>query len=292
MANVDKIKRILSSDENIEMLRRHRNDVIKKNMRTNFLAISSYKKIISILSKFTSEMAIDNNNPISLYVIFSYLLWNGYLSNNKSFSFSNKDLYSLDGFFGFDVVNGKGCCRSIADMLKDLLKNLNYEEAYFLVNSTSILMRTYALDIIRKDGNEELLPPKLNVMLKHKEIDDLGNHASTLLKIKDNYYVLDATNLAIYKMTSANYAELYNGNGKCFAPNWGYRIYEDMDVNMVKQLLDALQNQRLSSFLLDREVKEIEETTLNKCKLCKSSIEDFSAEISPEIDIIVRKLIK
>lgn len=266
------------------MLGKHYNNGKEKYCQQFEKEIAEYNNIILNTAKFIKELGLQDNHT-SYYIIFTYLLWNGLVSKNMQYTFTNNNLLSLNGFQGLDIINGKGSCRSISNMLNSVFQQLGYD-THFLVNSNRIKCITHVIDIERKNEKGVIPAPQLNAIFRHIEIDPVGNHASILLKSNGNYYVYDSTNLSIYKVDEPLAAKLYNGVGECHIKPWGFIMYENMKQLDILKLLSSIGHQNQSTFMSNLEIKETINETLENCKKGKSLMLDFHSQIKNSIDNI------
>ena len=236
-----------------------------------------YNKIIDDTAKIIKELGFKNNHA-SYFSIFSYLLWKGMFSNNQKYTYS-LDTFDILGYFGLDVINGMGNCKSNSDMMNRVFRKLGLD-SYFLINSCHVKSIESIIDV--KRSNSE----------KGKRIDDnaeisfmLGNHANVLVKDSDtnNFYVYDPTNLLIHKTDNSKEATTYNGEGKCFIKPWGFILREHMRFDDVLELLDCIDNQEQSLFMNNKEIKDIAVESVNRCKKEKTLVLDFYNNINKNI---------
>lgn len=68
----------------------------------------------------------DLNNPIEIQTMFSYLLYKGYLSKEKTFEFSGDQARNIKLLLGTNIFTGKGVCRHISAMSVDILNDAGY----------------------------------------------------------------------------------------------------------------------------------------------------------------------
>ena len=216
---------------------------------TNFwLYVSSgesYTKDVKEINKLYNEFIVNYNklnktfelsNPIELYAIYNYLLYNGYLSVNKTFEFSQKMVQDINLVLGIDIINGHGVCRHISSMFVDILNNFGID-AYQLgvysqdVNLNSInvnvldcqkytkdylisWVKTYitdekaykqVMDVItelvdEKHLNIEIVPDIIKD--KNPFLRIFGNHDITLAVKDGKSYYLDPTQEKIYRLNA------------------------------------------------------------------------------------------
>ena len=87
-----------------------------KNLYNEFL--NNYKKL---------NETFDNKDPYSIYKMYINLLYNGYLSKDKTFDLIDKNNNEFYSLFAINIFNGSGVCRNISSMLCDILNKSNIE---------------------------------------------------------------------------------------------------------------------------------------------------------------------
>lgn len=95
-----------------------------------------YDEIIRDYNKLNEIFGL--NDPVEIHRMFTYLLNNGYLSNNKKFTFSDQNAHDIYNIQGANVINGEGVCRHIAPMLNDILQNKGIESKTLTVKAKPI----------------------------------------------------------------------------------------------------------------------------------------------------------
>ena len=104
---------------------------LERNYLSYYLETVEYRETFSLyqiyleeIKKLCQKMGWDNE--MKIFAGFSYLLAKGYLSFPKSFSFYDSNHYSTLGLMGADVIEGRGCCRHVSSLLRDLLLESGY----------------------------------------------------------------------------------------------------------------------------------------------------------------------
>ncbi len=80
-----------------------------------------YSEFIKNYNKMNKDFGFDN--PIEIHTMYNYLLYNGYLSKDKKFESSDKEVKDIALMNGFNVLMGRGVCRHKSSMLTDILKD-------------------------------------------------------------------------------------------------------------------------------------------------------------------------
>ena len=89
--------------------------------------MENYNELLSKMSSLSKELNFQNS--LELNILFSYLLWNGYLSKDKEYKFSSNDKKNIPGLFFSDIMDGRGVCLNNTEMLKDFLVFNGYSSA-------------------------------------------------------------------------------------------------------------------------------------------------------------------
>ena len=142
---------------------------------TEYLTIirNAYKELINNYAEL--NIYFDLTNPVEIHMLFVKLLHNGYLSYEDNFQYDTKGIYTynIKNLLGIDIINGKGVCRHISAMLKDVFNKLE--------------IRNEILPIYLYDDNSK---NKLHLS---------GNHVINLVSQDGKVYFLDPTSGCIWK---------------------------------------------------------------------------------------------
>ena len=248
----------------------------------------------------------DFDNPVEVYAMFNYLLYKGYLSNNKHFEFSEKQARDTRAIMGSNVMTGKGVCRHIAAMLTDILEYSGTEASTMSVVSNSEKV-TAKFTKEQKYTKEELLEwintnihdrdaintltsylnvlekqNRLNIEFIHKQIAEksiisriLGNHVITYAYKDGNSYFLDPTQGRIYVPNK----KLLTDSQMSVTPR-GNAVFSTLlnKRNRVNTMKKRLRENHPSLDLQEQE--EIAKRTLNICKNNTDIFDQFYRENS------------
>ncbi len=140
-----------------------------------------------------------NDSKISTYfAIYYYLLWNGLLSNNNKFIYSEHiESEPLDKLSGFTIILGGGVCRNIASHFTELLRELEPCAKYLTIG-------TYV------DNNDIIALPKNEFIARNISYSNvtscedvinkpLLNHAETFVS-SNGFYIFDPTSFRINEL--------------------------------------------------------------------------------------------
>lgn len=184
--------------------------------------IDSYNKLISNTTKFIKDTGL--NNPAAHMGLYSYMLYNGYLSKNKSFMFANytSKNYAIPRLNGASIMDGVGNCENISCFFTDILKKENYK-AYNIENNfyadsdtttkeehkgTSFIIKSLRDSMTFKKNeshiNENISQYNGTNVFKHlsfkfNDVNDI-NHLNTLVFYDGKSILLDPTNVMMFNM--------------------------------------------------------------------------------------------
>lgn len=268
-----------------------------------------YRKFIKNYNKLNNTFEL--NNPIEIYTMFNHLYSNGYLSQDKIFTFNNKNVIDITPIMGTNIFMGKGVYRHISMMLIDILNNYGINANY-----VSGLLNTPALDIknVQKEDFsmekvldnlntiKEICPEEYNKLYNYitflsnhgKYIDisfvsektkglkkNISNHAICLAQ-KDNInYFLDPTNECIYR---PNNKVLYNKYGSTIEIKKEKVSNKELGYKKIENIYEK-------DTLPKEEEEKLISTTQNICKNNTDIFETFYNE-NKEIYIEVSNKLK
>lgn len=92
--------------------------LIKINVNDN------YTGLVHQVAKLIIELAGDMQINELYFGLFVYLYRNGYLSKDMQFQYGKSE-HELEYLLGASVVSGKGVCRNIATLLKDVMNEIS-----------------------------------------------------------------------------------------------------------------------------------------------------------------------
>lgn len=186
-----------------------------KNILEYQEAYRSYYEVINNLSNMLEQLNWDNEAKI--FAGYSYLLKNGYLSNNHEFCYSINSDSCFGHFLGSNVIDGFGDCKHINSFLTDLLNHNNYPaynigmnltNSYIPLNSDGLNNNT-EYDLVKEQEKEQKITQFREEYDKmYKFIEALvklyirrkkgPNHLVTLFSNDEYSYIMDAVNNAMF----------------------------------------------------------------------------------------------
>lgn len=200
---------------NTNLIKYFYNDYLKDIKNIKGLELKkNYKKILNNIKKL--YVYFDYNDPFYISCFYMYLVWNGYLSHDKKFSFSynrQADFVSLEGI---DVILGKGNCLNLSAFLTDSLTS-NGIDAYSLAcfipdNLENISYKTKSVKQNIHNKNKKLLQNFFEFIYSHHIKNSTGNHAVTTFKKDNSYYIADPTALAFLYYDKFLVGKYYGNN--------------------------------------------------------------------------------
>ena len=141
-------------------------------------AIDDYYKFIELIANYIKDLKIKDNS-IVLSMLIRRLLFDGYFSVNNNFKAdSNQSFYDVTCYCGLDIIDGKGCCRHLADFhqaIFDEMKKYNKMFACYYGNKDTILAEAF---------------------------NQSANHAANLIMDSGLFYVYDSFRNIILRPTN------------------------------------------------------------------------------------------
>ena len=260
---------------------------IERNRNEYSEIMYNYSSILQNMTNLSKELNLENS--LELCLLFSYLLWNGYLSKNKEYIFSDKGIKRIHGLFFADIMNGRGVCLNNSEMLKDFL-NLNEYTSSMLENHYNISTRiNYRIDIARTNATnkDSLITTIIEELIRCKK----ANHVYNLIEDNNKLYIFDSTNMLMQKIIRNDKAEMVNGTGEFrLFPYQSHMLCASHDE---RKLLDKLltTSEHVCPYT-KRDLIITSEVCLEIIKNSTSLIEDFYTEIKPNIDSISKETSK
>ena len=169
-----------------------------------------YTQIINNTAIFCHELNV--HDQISVFVVFCYLLWNGFFSEGKDYYFApQKTIYYMDNL-SFSVMTNYRVCLNNDFILYDILVKLQHKVAFIEGYLGPKIKLDYQTYIESKVLNQEKIKLK-------DQINDFfikrSNHIC-ILNINEPY-LLDPTNNCLFYILN-NTAYVLSGTG-FFKPN-------------------------------------------------------------------------
>jgi len=246
-------------------------------------AYDNYRTIINNTAMLCRELKLQDMK--SIFVVFEYLLWNGYFSEDKKYAFSINDRYRVWLCNGMSIMTGYGVCMNDADMFRALLRKMKFETNIINGFMPDYLKRSYDPCIKRRvktDGSEKDTPNRdlINAYINYI-VNTSTNHTVTLGMNDNEAYLFDPTNLCIYNLEKMRMAKIISGKGY-FKPY----IKDDTCEYVIEDLTNALK--KSSNPNLD--VQTLFSKNVEHCESNISLIEDYYAENRDSIAKVAKEV--
>lgn len=234
----------------------------------------------------------DLNTPVELYTMFDYCLHNGYLSRNKEYKARLDNVKDVMPIIGSNILAGKGVCRHISCMFRDVLNEAGFENEILGV----YLGEGFILDYLKNKissviDEEELSRAKIQLEQRTSNNDyllknqDDANHVINFVTHDGQKYFLDATNSRMYNLNPERDLSLCDNYDEFikiyFESSLCYNRKCDLD-ELRRQILFYSENQQ------ENEEKRI--ATFSICKTNTDLFEKFYRENQEAYDEVSEKL--
>lgn len=210
-------------------------------------SLDSYTKVLENYKLLAKELNI--HNSLELSHLFTYMLWNGYYSVNKTHCYKLKGRLLLSTMNSFDVIRGQGVCLAYAQLLHDYLTTCDKKSSLMtckVPTRKKTVSCNYRPEIERTIENNfgSILSSKIGMIFFRWLINKIGNHAVTLAEENDKLFVYDPTNIFVLNVTGENKASIINGKGDFELKPFSSLIFQpDSDPNKLfeKLLFDSIE---------------------------------------------------
>ncbi len=249
--------------------------LVRENRDKYSKVMLEYKILLEKMSYLAKELNLQNS--LELNILFSYLLWNGYLSKNKEYRFNSNDKKNIPGLFFADIMDGFGVCLNNSEMLKDFLNHNGYISSLcqnFFNNKSEV---NNIINIERKNDEVESKKNLIERILKRKP-----NHVFNIIEDSNQLYIYDSTNLLLHKIINPYESTLINGKGnfKLFP----YQSYMNCANSQEIELLDKLiTTDNYSSPYTKEDLISTSEIILEIIQSSRTLLEEFYTDVRPNI---------
>lgn len=242
-----------------------------------------YLSIIKRTCELIQKLKI--NDPKQVTIIFEYLLWNGYFSNEKNLIYSRNKKKDIFGAYGVDIMLGRTACLSNSDMLSKIFTMLGYENHLLFCDLPKIDDKEtgYRPNIVRKNISEK--SSIIKRLLKRGT-----NHAFVLVKNNNKHFISDPTNLDFLYFTDflkAKYTcgEIFVNIDPFVTLKFEYTDKEDI-LRFANESFLGID----SSILYSEQIKQLSEETINLCKQNIKLLDRFYSDNISDIKNICKKI--
>ena len=272
-----------------------------ENYTNNVTQIKTmYNEFINNYNELNNTFELEN--PIQIYTMFNYLLYKGYLSKDKQYTFSSENTRDVLPINGTNILLGQGVCRHISSFLKDILDDYGINSYNLCVYNKELHMDVKILDkpkytieelynwvrthITDENSYNQIIKliniivneNKQNIEISAKEVDVknpierlYGNNAIVYTTYNDKSYYLDATQKRVYRISEQDKNMLYDKEGAV-----ALRINSSILSNKFKEFRNLKKeiNKQYPSISIEQENKLVSET-LDICKKNTDIFENF-----------------
>lgn len=248
---------------------------VRQNRENYSKLMKFYKSLLEKMSLLSKELNLSNS--LELNILFSYLLWGGYLSKNKEYKFNSNNKKNIHGLFFADIMDGNGVCLNNSEMLKDFLKVCGYNSSIIQNYYNSKSKITDIIKIERKNDEIESRETLIKRILKTD-----ANHVFNLIEEDGSLYIYDPTNLSLHKIMNPYKSTLINGIGnfKLFP----YRSYMHCATSEEIELIDKiLTTDNYNSPYTKTDLISTGEVNLEILKSSTSLLNDFYTDARSDI---------
>lgn len=184
------------------------NSFIKNREKHSYIIEYYYTELLDEMCKLADELELINSLEISN--LYSYLLWNGYLSKNKQNISRTNKANLISGLYFSDIMNGVGDCINHSDMLKDFLNRYGYNASSMINLADKKTTTNYKPNIEQQKARKGI---DLYSFIMNPIIRKAGNHVFTLIEENNKFYIYDSSNLNILSIENPYVAKIINGKG-------------------------------------------------------------------------------
>lgn len=257
----------------------------------------SYNNIVDKTADFLkNELKVED--PITASIIFEYLLWNGYLSNDNTFQFNGTKIVDDFDCLGADVVRGYGTCLNISHFLSDVLNKMNYKSypTVCLGYITKKGRKNNVYPPIKQNGSEEMIKVdeylegtlKKIIIVLEKIASITANHVIVSTEYNDIFYGADPTNLCFITYKNKRKFKSVNFDMKFKLRPYTTRLINNDKLNETSKIFENKNNK--PSFLEKELIKNKYIEEVKRCDSKKALVDDFHKECLEDIETVYNTL--
>lgn len=180
---------------------------IKNREKYKYIIENYYFNLLDQMCILADELKLKNSLEVAN--LYSYLLWNGYLSKNKQ-NMSRVKAKTINGLYFSSIMGGVGNCINHSDLLKDFLNRYGYNVSSVINLADKKTISTYKPNIEQQKAKKGI---DLYTYIMSPIIRQVGNHVFTLIEENNKFYIYDSSNLNILSIKNPYIAEIINGKG-------------------------------------------------------------------------------
>lgn len=214
--------------------------------------------------------------------IYSYLVYNGYLSMDNNFKFTIADK-EIPGKMQLSVYTGKSVCRNVGRLLVDVLNNFNVLSFGVITDRENTNGEDYALyvdyyDYVSKD-DEEFNELYKKIVTKKDILT--GSHYEVVANYNKKWLLLDPSSIVLYDINKQEneYPALD------FIKSWSLYAYGEHDLKDTAKLYNFF-SKRYLHVRKNQENINTQEKCLKLCKEKQDIVDDFTKTYSNHIKLL------
>lgn len=254
------------------------NDSFIKNREQYIYIIENYYfDLLDQMCILADELELTTSLEVAN--LYSYLLWNGYLSKSKQNISRTNKAKLIGGLYFSTIMDGVGDCINHSDMLKDFLNRYGYNASSVINLADKKTISTYKPNIEQHKAKKSI---DIYSYIMNPVIRKAGNHVFTLIEENNKFYIYDSSNLNILSIKNPYIAEVINGKGT-------YKMHPFLSsiFNIEKTQDDAISNMVYTDDIISPYNKKdfiaITEENTEKFKSNISSFEYFYDDVRADI---------
>lgn len=230
---------------------------IEFNTKDKIELAKSYQELLKKYLNLNKTFSL--KNPVEIYTMFDFLVHNGYLSQNKTFKYSEEKHFDIYDLLGVDVIKGKAVCRHISTMLNDIYEYSNMKantlEVASKIHTEEEFIDRCAITLekyLPKDYEieNEYFKKALKELTKKDKIPSIGtDHLINLVVYKGKTHFLDPTSSIIFKKSNEFSDFLIWNNDQIYISDELYKNHNkrketllEEDEKTVKEVRNLCQN--------------------------------------------------
>lgn len=210
-----------------------------------------HRNIIENIAKLILELPLENIHE--QFYVLCYLLWNGYFSIDKMYSYNNTQIQDENN----TIFLGRGCCRHHADLLNEVYKKLK-------ISSSSIPVRL----VKTKLKNNMDIEINIERFVENKIPLYEYNHKICTTLSDESSFLFDPTNLTECEIIGKSKIICFNG------------IYK-INTNLFRKDFTNIYEFNNKPSLTKKELKQFYECAKDICNNNKKLFEDFYSDNVP-----------
>lgn len=221
--------------------------ILVDSLNDHFIGQRHTKEMVNIKRLYSDLLndlnalrkVLDMNNPLEIYNLYYYMLYNGYLSKDKKFACIKDNVRDIKGIYGTNVVLGSGVCRHIATFLKDFYVACDMDSVVVstLIGKTVLCVNDHPGDVIQDESKQlqiaqffkttkpDLYVEILDLIYNSKgkvylellfeedtenSIRQSANHLITAVMHDGISYIVDPTQVRVYHLPMDDDSRLYD----------------------------------------------------------------------------------